>query len=128
VHEYHGHTETEHGHHIVLVTKKPGTKLPETNAWKNAKTAEDKKAVLADAKRLTEERNTHHANTHGLVHTDTHHDNVLFHETDAGLHSAHFVDWGLATPAEKDKNGALTKATKDLIVKSSKKVIRGVTR
>ena len=67
--EYHGHTETEGGHHIVLATKKPGTHITNTNAWKNAGTEEEKKAVLAKAQQLTDERNTHHANTHGLVHT-----------------------------------------------------------
>jgi len=128
VEEYHGHTETEGGHHVVLATKKPGTHITDTNAWKNAGTAAEKKAVLAKAQQLTDERNTHHANTHNLVHTDTHHGNVLFHETDAGLHSAHFVDWGNAKPAEKDSKGALKQSTKDLIAKGGKKVIRGVSR
>jgi len=126
--EYHGHTETEGGHHIILASKKPGTHIKNTNAWKNAETAEDKKKVLDKAKELTEARNTHHANTHGLVHTDTHHGNVLFQENESGLHAAHFVDWGNAKAAEKDSKGALKQSTKDLITKGGKKVIRGVSR
>ena len=46
--EYHGHTETEGGHHIVLATKQPGIHIHDTEAWKNADTKE-KKAVVAKA-------------------------------------------------------------------------------
>jgi Ser/Thr protein kinase RdoA (MazF antagonist) len=126
--EHHGSAETDGGHHIILATKKTGTHITNTNAWKNAGTDAEKKTVLDKAKQLTEERNTHHANTHGVVHTDTHHGNVLFHENDNGLHSAHFVDWGNAKAAEKDKKGALTQKTKDIITRGGKKVVHGVSR
>lgn len=126
--EHHGHTETEEGHHIILASKKPGTHITKTNAWKNAGTDAEKKAVLAKAQQLTDARNTHHANTHNLVHTDTHHGNVLFQENEHGLHAAHFVDWGNAKAAEKDSKGALKKSTTDLIAKGGKKMIRGVSR
>jgi hypothetical protein len=124
--EHHGSTETEDGHHIILATKKTGTHITKTNAFKNAESEEEKKAVLDKAKKLTEERNTHHAETHGIVHTDTHHGNVLFHENEDGLHSAHFVDWGNAKAAETDKKGALTQKTKDVIARGGKKVVHGV--
>jgi predicted unusual protein kinase regulating ubiquinone biosynthesis (AarF/ABC1/UbiB family) len=109
-----------------LPARSRGVHITKTNAWNNAKRDADKKKVLGDAQRLTDERNTHHANTHGLVHSDNHHSNVLFHETSAGLHSAHFVDWGNAKAVEKDSKGALTESTKKLIAKGGKKVIRGV--
>ena len=67
--EYHGHTETEGGHHVVLATQKFGTHITNTNAYKNAGSDKERKAVLAKAQQLTDERNTYHANTHGLVHT-----------------------------------------------------------
>ena len=67
--EYHGHTETEGGHHVVLATKKSGVNLHDTDAWKNAGTKKEKQAVVAKAQQLTDERNTHHANTHDIVHT-----------------------------------------------------------
>jgi hypothetical protein len=126
--EHHGSSETDSGHHIILASKKTGTHITNTNAWKNAGTDAEKKTVLDKAKKLTEDRNTHHAENHGLVHTDTHHGNVLFHENADGLHSAHFVDWGNAKAAEKDKHGALTQKTKDLITKGGKKVVHGVSR
>ena len=134
--EYHGHTETESGHHVVLATRKSGDHIHDTDAWKNAGTKEEKNAVVAKAQQLTNKSNKYHAKNHDIVHTcvrfislhsspylscnfsDTHHGNVLFTENEKGLQSAHLVDWGLAKPALKNKRGALTKSTKDDIVRS----------
>jgi hypothetical protein len=67
--EHHGSVETDDGHHIILATKKTGAHITHTNAYKDAKTDEERKAVLDKAKKLMEERNTHHVETHGLVRT-----------------------------------------------------------
>jgi hypothetical protein len=67
--EYHGKTQKD-GQHIILATKKPGKPFPETDAWKNAGADKTKrKAVLDKAKKLVEEKNTHHAKEHGIIHT-----------------------------------------------------------
>ena len=134
--EFRGQTETEGGHHIILATHKPGHHIHDTNAWKNAGTKKKKKAVVAKAQKLTHEIITNHAENHGLIHTcvrfislhpspnltcnfsDAHHGNVVFQENENGLQSAHLVDWGNAKPALKNKRGALTKSTKDKIVRS----------
>jgi len=122
VKEFHGEAKTEHGHHIVLAEKKNGVHITQTNAYKNAETNADRKKVVDHAKKLVIDRNTHHANKHDLIHTDTHENNVLFEENEHGLSAAHFVDWGLASPAKKDKDGKLTKESERLIEKHSKRI------
>jgi len=122
VKEHHGEGQTEHGHHIIFASKKDGVKIGDTNAYKNAETAKDKKAILDHAKRLVVERNTHHAMEHGLIHTDNNEGNVLFEENEHGLSKANFIDWGLAKQAEKDKDGNLKKKSVDLINGKAKKL------
>jgi hypothetical protein len=67
--EFHGETETEGGHHVILATKHTGKNLEDTDAWKNADTAAKQKEVKAKASALTIAKNQHHADTHGVVHT-----------------------------------------------------------
>jgi hypothetical protein len=69
VNEYHGEAKTEHGHPIILASKKEGVHITKTNAWNNAKTKDEKGKLLKHAQTLVADRNTHHANKHGLIHT-----------------------------------------------------------
>jgi hypothetical protein len=115
VNEYHGEAKTEHGHPIILASKKEGVHITKTNAWNNAKTKDEKGKLLKHAQTLVADRNTHHANKHGLIHTDNNDGNVLFEENEHGLSKANFIDWGLAKPAEKDEDGKLKKTSLDAI-------------
>ena len=87
-----------------------GVPIHKTAVYKSAKTDADKKKVMDHAQRLIEQENARHAKTDGLINacvgfifhrlpyltfnfSDTHHSNVVFHETSGGLHKAQFIDW-----------------------------------
>jgi len=126
--EFHGSANTG-GHHVILADKHTGKTLPKTDAWKNAHAAGDegkKNELKAQASALTMARNTHHADYHGIVHTDTNHGNVLYHEHDGQLTNAHFVDWGLAKPAGHGANGEPDAKTAAIIHRSGTKAVHGV--
>jgi len=128
--EYHGSADSG-GHHVVFATKHTGNTLENTDAWRNAHAAGDtekKDELKAQAKELTRARNSDHAKNHGIVHTDTNHGNVLYHEHNGQLTSAHFVDWGLAKTAKFGSNGKPDSKTAALIHRSGSKAVHGVTR
>jgi len=124
--EYHGHADTN-GHHVVLATKHTGNTLENTHAWQHADAA-GKTSLKAQASALTRARNEHHAEHHDIVHTDTNHGNVLYHEHSGVLTNAHFVDWGLAKHVTKDHDGKIDAASAAAIHRSGSKAVHGVSR
>jgi len=128
--QFHGSANTD-GHHVIFATKHTGNTLENTNAWQTAHAAGDaaaKENLKAQATALTRARNSHHAEYHGIVHTDTNHGNVLYHEHDGQLTNAHFVDWGLAKAAGKGADGEPDARTAAIIHRSGSKAVHGVTR
>jgi serine/threonine protein kinase len=131
----------EHGGTWVAMHKVEGKHLHDTAAYKHASESEDGKLELKEhAKCLMGDTQLHHAEEHNLVHkcvflllhlvlhlTCTSRDlkwsNVKFDEsTDRqgkpSLHSAHFVDWGLAkaAPSPQGAHGRYTDEQKNHIV------------
>lgn len=51
-----------------------------------------------------------------LNFSDANYGNVLYHEHNGQLTSAHFVDWGLASPAAMGRNNQLDSRTQTHIV------------
>jgi len=125
VHEFHGAGDSA-GHHIILATKHHGNTLEDTQAWQNAN-AGRKTQLRAQAAALATARNAHHAEYHNLIHTDANSGNVLYHEHDGQLTTAHFVDWRLASQAVKN-NGVLDTESQRHVDRTGRVATHGVTR
>jgi len=128
--EYRG-AENTGGHHVIFAQKHSGRTLQNTQAWRTAHANGDtakKEQLKAQAAALTRNQNANHAEFHGIVHTDTNHGNVLYHEHNGHLTDARFADWGLAKPTGRLPNGQFDSSTMAAIHRSGSKAVHGVSR
>jgi len=121
--EFHG-AENSAGHHVIFATRHHGRTLPQTDLYRNANPA-DRANIRAQAAHLATGRNQIHAHFHEIVHTDTHHENVLYTEHQGMLTSAHFVDWGRARPVIKGPDGQYDSRSQSTINQTGQKAING---
>jgi len=124
VHEFHGSTDSA-DHHIILATKHTGNTLDHTQAWHNADAA-GKENLKKQAASLVVAKNMQHAVNNGIIHTDTNHGNVLYHESGGGLTSAHLIDWGLARPSVVKNDGSLDKDSQRHVDRSGRVATHGL--